>query len=71
MLFLIMDPVGNLPIFLSILRPLPEGRRRKVMIRELLISLVVMLVFLFTGQELLNLLNLKQEAVSIAGQQVK
>jgi MarC family integral membrane protein. len=25
MLFLIMDPVGNLPIFLSILRPLPEG----------------------------------------------
>ena len=39
MLFLIMDPVGNLPIFLSILRPLPEGRRRKVMIRELLISL--------------------------------
>jgi multiple antibiotic resistance protein len=67
MLFLIMDPVGNLPIFLSILRPLPEGRRRKVMIRELLISLVVMLIFLFTGQELLNLLNLKQEAVSIAG----
>ena len=67
MLFLIMDPVGNLPIFLSILRPLPEGRRRKVMIRELLISLVVMLVFLFSGQELLNLLNLKQEAVSIAG----
>ena len=37
------------------------------MIRELLISLVVMLIFLFTGQELLNLLNLKQEAVSIAG----
>ena len=67
MLFLIMDPVGNLPIFLSILRPLPEDAAVKVMIRELLISLVVMLIFLFTGQELLNLLNLKQEAVSIAG----
>ena len=67
MLFLIMDPVGNLPVFLSILRHLPAERRRKVMIRELLISLVVMLLFLFTGQELLNLLNLKQEAVSIAG----
>ncbi|MFC3913361.1 YhgN family NAAT transporter [Pseudaeromonas sharmana] len=67
MLFLIMDPVGNLPVFLSILRPFPEARRRKIMIRELLISLVVLLVFLFAGQELLNLLNLKQEAVSIAG----
>ncbi len=67
MLFLIMDPVGNLPVFLSILRPLPQERRRRVMVRELLISLGVMLLFLFAGQELLNLLNLKQEAVSIAG----
>ncbi|WP_409421848.1 YhgN family NAAT transporter [Pseudaeromonas sp. ZJS20] len=67
MLFLIMDPVGNLPVFLSMLRTLPAERRRKVMIRELLIALVVMLLFLFLGQELLNLLNLKQEAVSIAG----
>lgn len=67
MLFLIMDPVGNLPIFLSILRPFKRERRRRIMIRELLISLAVMLLFLFAGQELLNILNLKQEAVSIAG----
>ena len=67
MLFLIMDPLGNLPVFLSILRHLPAERRRKVMIRELLISLVVLLLFLFAGQEILNLLNLKQEAVSISG----
>ena len=67
MLFLIMDPGGTLTIFLSIFRHLPAERRRRVMIRELLISLIVMLIFLFSGQELLNLLNLKQEAVSIAG----
>ncbi len=67
MLFLIMDPLGNLPVFLSILRSLPKERRRKVMVRELLISLGVMLLFLYAGQEILNLLNLKQEAVSIAG----
>ena len=51
MLFLIMDPVGNLPIFLSILRHLPAERRRRVMIRELLISLIVMLIFLFSGHK--------------------
>lgn len=67
MLFLIMDPVGNLPVFLSILRPFSPERRRRIMVRELLISLVVLLVFLFAGQELLNLLNLRQESVSIAG----
>lgn len=67
MLFLIMDPLGNLPVFLSILRHLDPKRRRKVMMRELLFSLAIMMAFLFAGQQILNFLNLRQEAVSIAG----
>ncbi|MGL6288671.1 YhgN family NAAT transporter [Aeromonas hydrophila] len=67
MLFLIMDPLGNLPVFLSILRHIDPKRRRKVMLRELLFSLVIMMAFLFVGQQILNFLNLRQEAVSIAG----
>jgi MarC family membrane protein len=67
MLFLIMDPLGNLPIFLSILKHIDKKRRRTVMIRELLIALFVMLLFLFLGEQILGFLNLKQEAVSIAG----
>lgn len=67
MLFLIMDPLGNLPIFLAILKHIDKKRRRTVMIRELLIALVVMLLFLFVGEQILSFLNLQQEAVSIAG----
>ena len=67
MLFLIMDPVGNLPIFVSILKQVDPKRRRKVLIRELLIALFIMLLFLYTGSALLSFLHLKQEAVSIAG----
>ncbi|HHQ4463655.1 YhgN family NAAT transporter [Aeromonas veronii] len=67
MLFLIMDPLGNLPVFLSILRHIDPKRRRKVMIRELLFSLAFMMLFLFVGQQILGFLNLRQEAVSIAG----
>lgn len=67
LLFVVMDPVGNLPVFLSILRHLPPQRRHRVMLRELLIALGVMLAFLFSGQHFLDLLHLKQEAVSIAG----
>ena len=67
MLFLIMDPLGNLPVFLSILRHIDPKRRRKVMMRELLFSLVIMMAFLFVGQQILNFLNLRQEADSIAG----
>ena len=40
MLFLIMDPLGNLPIVLSILKHLDPKRRRKVLVRELCLSLI-------------------------------
>ena len=67
LLFLIMDPLGNIPLFLSLLRNVDPKRRQLVLARELLIALVVLFVFLFGGQYLLHFLQLKQESVSIAG----
>ena len=67
LLFLVMDPVGNVPLFLSLLKDLPADRRRVVLFRELVIALVVLFAFLFFGQSLLDALQLKPEAVSIAG----
>src|SRR5690606_23561758 len=67
LLFLIMDPLGNIPLFLSLLRNVPAPRRAHVLVRELLIALVVLFVFLFAGRYVLQLLQLKQESVSIAG----
>lgn len=67
LLFLIMDPVGNVPLFLSLLKDLTPERRRVVLARELLIALVTLFVFLLGGHGILHLLSLKQEAVSIAG----
>jgi multiple antibiotic resistance protein len=66
-LFLIMDPLGNIPIFLSILAKVAPERRRKILIRELFIALAVMLVFLFAGPPILKVLGLSSEAVTIAG----
>lgn len=67
MLFLIMDPLGNVPLFLSTLRHLPGPRRRWVILRELMIAYGFMMLFLFFGQGLLDALQLKQESISIAG----
>ncbi|EKN4695567.1 YhgN family NAAT transporter [Yersinia ruckeri] len=67
LLFLIMDPLGNLPIFMSVLKHLEPKRRRVVLIRELLISLILMLIFLFAGEKILEFLNLRTETVSISG----
>jgi multiple antibiotic resistance protein len=66
-LFLIMDPLGNVPVFLSVLKELPPERRRIVLVREIVIAYVVLLVFLFLGGHLLRLLRLEQETISIAG----
>jgi len=66
-LFLIMDPLGNVPIFLSILKGVSAQRRRMILIREVLIAYGVLLVFLFLGKWLLQILRLEQETISIAG----
>lgn len=66
-LFLIMDPLGNIPIFLSVLDKVPEERRRFIIVRELLIALVLMVLFLFAGGSILHTLGLTTEAVAIGG----
>ncbi len=66
-LFLIMDPLGNILLFLSVLKTVPEERRRTVLIREILFAYVVLLVFLFVGRYILLFLRLEQETISIAG----
>jgi multiple antibiotic resistance protein len=66
-LFLIMDPLGNLPVFMSVLKTIEPKRRKIVVARELLFSLIIMFTFLFSGQVVLDFLNVRQESVSIAG----
>jgi MarC family membrane protein len=67
LLFLILDPLGNIPVFLSLLKPLTPARRRIVLARELLIALAVLFGFLWGGKYVLELMHLRQESVSIAG----
>ncbi len=67
LLFLILDPLGNIPVFLSMLRSLPPHRQRVVLARELLIALAVLMLFLWGGKYALELMHLRQESVSIAG----
>jgi MarC family membrane protein len=66
-LFLIMDPFGNIPIFLPILEKVPPARRRKVLVRELLLALVVIVAFVFFGRYAMSFLGLERVAVSVAG----
>lgn len=66
-LLFVIDPFGNVPIILSVLKEVPKERKRKIIIRELLIGLAILFIFLFFGQNFLEIFRLQTEAVTIAG----
>ena len=66
-LLFVMDPLGNVPIFLSVLKSYEPRQRQRIIVRELLFALAVLLFFLCFGSQFLALLSLKHESVRIAG----
>jgi multiple antibiotic resistance protein len=67
LLIIVIDPLGNVPLFLACLAEVPPEKRVKVIIREVLIGSVVLFLFLFMGKNLIALLQLSEESIAIAG----
>lgn len=65
--FLLMDSIGNLPIFLSILKDINPRRQRAIIMRELLIALGIIILFNFIGDALLGFLNVTMPTILISG----
>lgn len=66
-LLLVMDPIGNIPLFVALLRPVEPERRTFVILRECVIAFLALLVFIFFGNSILNLLGLSGSSLNIAG----
>lgn len=66
-LFIIVDPFGNIPIFIGLTQNVPEIQRRKVYNTATLVGVILLLVFAFTGQEILNIFGLSIYAFEVAG----
>jgi len=67
LLFVVMDPLGNIPIFLSVLDKVAPERRNRVLARELVLALVILFAFLYGGKYVLAALHLSQYSISVAG----
>ena len=67
LLLLITDPLGNIPIFANALRGVAPERRARVILREVLIAFALLLVFLFFGAQFLQVMNLSDLSLQIAG----
>jgi len=66
-LFLIMDPIGNGVICLTILKDFPPRRQRAIILRELAFALAIIVLFMYLGEGLLGLLDIHQSTLRMAG----
>jgi multiple antibiotic resistance protein len=66
-LFLLMDSVGNVPLYLSVLKNLDSKKQRVVILRELLIALFIIILFMFLGDGLMAFLRISDSTIEIAG----
>ena len=67
LLLLVLDPLGNLPTFMTLLRNVEPGRRARVILRECAIALALLFLFLGFGESFLLVMGLSQSSLGIAG----
>jgi multiple antibiotic resistance protein len=67
LLILVMNPLGNIPVFLSILKPIDPKRHTRIIIREVFIAFLLLAVFMLFGQYLLRGMQISEQALGISG----
>lgn len=67
LLFFVLDPFGNVPKVLIALKNMDRRRRDRILVRELLIALGVILTFLFVGEHLLRIMHVTEQSLTIGG----
>lgn len=65
--WIVMDSLGTLPIFVSLLKHFEPKKQRKIITRELLIALGIMIIFLFFGHGFFRILRVTPASLQIAG----
>lgn len=66
-LLVIMDPPGNTPIFLSLVKGQSQRRQMRMALQAALVSFLVITLFALFGRWILNYLNISIPALQAAG----
>jgi multiple antibiotic resistance protein len=67
LLFIVLDPFGNLVTLNTLLRRSDPARRRRIIAREAAIALGILLLFVFAGGRILHALGLQPYTLGISG----
>src|SRR3989338_12985 len=66
-IFVIMDALGNIPIFNGLNKSFSEQQKKKNITLAVIIAGIVLVVFLFLGNQLLNFFGIRISSFKIAG----
>lgn len=66
-LFIIIDPPGLAPVFIALTTGMTDRQRRAIAVRAFVVSVVLMMVFLFSGEAVLSFIGISMDAFRIAG----
>jgi MarC family membrane protein len=67
LLAFVIDPFGNVPVVNAMLAGFPPARRRTIVLRECAIAFVILMVFMVGGKQVLDVMQLSESSLSIAG----
>jgi multiple antibiotic resistance protein len=65
--FVLADAVGNIPIVLILTKGKTPEERNKVIDKAIIVAIAVLLLFAFTGQIILNYLEISMGSLRVAG----
>ncbi len=67
-LFVIVDPVGNIPMFIATAEHVPAGQSRKAFNTAVAVGVCILVVFSFAGKQILTrVFHIELDALRIAG----
>ncbi|MBI4057813.1 hypothetical protein HY405_00640, partial [Candidatus Microgenomates bacterium] len=66
-IFVVMDSLGNLPIFLSFLKSVPKRQRAKMSRETIIVAGFILFLFLFFGLVILDFFSIDVASFKIAG----
>lgn len=65
--FVVVDPIGNAPIFLAVTAHLDKAQKARVALEGTVVATAIMLFFALCGSWILGYLNISEAAFKIAG----
>lgn len=66
-IFFVLNATGQIPLFLAMLARFDQKKQLKIITREMIAALVILLLFTFFGDGILRVLGISRNVIAIAG----